>query len=154
MTRSLTAITGQYVINDAAGIRSHPYSTSKTVNPYTYATVATKNEVHDIGEVWANMLHNVLAALVTEHGFSDTALTDASGSEGNVVYFHLFIDSLALQPCNPTFVNARDAWIQADRNRYGGANVCTLWKAFASRGLGVAAADYNDDSTLPDECEA
>lgn len=56
----------------------------------------------DIGEVWANMLHNVYAALVGEHGFSATAHTDPSGSEGNVVYLHLFIDSLALQPCNPT----------------------------------------------------
>ena len=53
---------------------------------------------------------------------------------GNVMYFHLFMDALALQPCNPTrtfhlrvtgFVNefffaavtARDAGIQADANR-------------------------------------
>ena len=53
---------------------------------------------------------------------------------GNVMYLHLFMDALALQPCNPTctfrlcvtgFVNeefffvvvtARDAWIQADAN--------------------------------------
>jgi len=34
---------------------------------------------------------------------------------------------------------ARDAWLQADRNRYNGANKCLLWKAFASRGLGVDA---------------
>lgn len=37
---------GSYVVDDAAGIRSHPYSTSKTVNPYTYATLKTKTEVH------------------------------------------------------------------------------------------------------------
>ena len=54
---------------------------------------------------------------------------------GNVMYLHLFMDALALQPCNPTctfrlcvtgFVNeefffaavtARDAGIQADANR-------------------------------------
>lgn len=56
----------------------------------------------DIGEVWANMLHQVYAALVAEHGFSATARTDPTGTEGNVVYLHLFIDALALQPCNPT----------------------------------------------------
>jgi hypothetical protein len=28
------------------------------------------------------------------------------------------------------------AIIQADANRYGGANACTLWTAFAKRGLG------------------
>jgi len=56
----------------------------------------------EIGEVWANMLHNVYAALVGAHGFSTTAHTDPTGTEGNVVYLHLFIDALPLQPCNPT----------------------------------------------------
>jgi extracellular elastinolytic metalloproteinase len=57
--------------------------------------------VADIGEIWANILHNVLAALVDAHGFSKTARTDPSGTEGNVVFLHLFIDALALQPCQP-----------------------------------------------------
>jgi extracellular elastinolytic metalloproteinase len=116
-------------IDDAAGIRSHPYSTSKTTNPYTYATVKTQNEVHDIGEIWANILHNVYAALVTAHGFSSTAKTNPTGTEGNIVFLHLFLDALLLQPCNPTFLTARTAWIQADANRYAGANKCVLWKA-------------------------
>ncbi|TFY63997.1 hypothetical protein EVG20_g6103 [Dentipellis fragilis] len=110
-------VLGQYVTNDPAGIRSHPYSTSKTVNPQTYATLKTLSAVHDIGEVWANTLHNVLAALMEVHGFSTTARTDPSGTEGNVVFLHLFIDALSLQPCNPTFLTARDAIIQADANR-------------------------------------
>ena len=33
-------------------------------------------EIIDMGEVWANMLHNVYAGLVSVHGFSDTAHTD------------------------------------------------------------------------------
>ena len=44
------------------------------------------------------------------------------------------------------------SWIQADVNRYGGANKCLLWKTFASRGLGVNAANHNDDSTVPADC--
>jgi hypothetical protein len=47
------------------------------------------------------MLHNVHAALVNVHGLSTTARTDPTGSEGNVVFLHLFIDALALQPCQP-----------------------------------------------------
>lgn len=47
---------------------------------------------------------------------------------------------------------ARDAWIQADVNRYGGANGCILWKAFASRGLGVNAANYQDDGMVLNGC--
>jgi extracellular elastinolytic metalloproteinase len=105
---------GQYVINDAAGIRTHPYSTSKITNPLTYARgsqcvtflcsvlPAADFIPSDIGEVWANLLHNVYAALVGDLGFSKTAHTDPTGTEGNVVYLHLFLDALALQPCSPT----------------------------------------------------
>ncbi|KIY64881.1 hypothetical protein CYLTODRAFT_401264 [Cylindrobasidium torrendii FP15055 ss-10] len=143
---------GSYVVDDPAGIRSYPYSTDEKVNPQRYSTVASQEEVHAIGEVWANTLYNVYAALVKELGFSKTAQEDASGKEGNVVYLHLLVDALALQPCNPTFTDARDAWIQADENRYDGANKCTLWNAFASRGLGVDAADYKDSDAVPDDC--
>ncbi|KAI0042801.1 hypothetical protein FA95DRAFT_1499587 [Auriscalpium vulgare] len=145
-------VLGPYVVNDAAGIRSHPYSTSATTNPLTYASLQTLSITHSIGEVWANILHNVYAALVSAHGWSATARTDPTTSEGNVVFLHLFIDSLAIQPCNPTFLTGRDAWIQADANRYNGANKCLLWKQFASRGLGVNAANHNDDKTVPSDC--
>ncbi|KAI0058528.1 hypothetical protein BV25DRAFT_1829964 [Artomyces pyxidatus] len=145
-------VLGQYVENDPAGIRSHPYSTSATTNPLRYSSLKTLSEVHDIGEVWANMLHNVHAALVAQYGWSTTARTDPTGTEGNVVFMHLFIDSLPLQPCNPTFLTARDAWIQADANRYAGANKCLLWKTFASRGLGVKAANHKDDTSVPAGC--
>ncbi|RDB18672.1 Extracellular metalloproteinase mep [Hypsizygus marmoreus] len=145
-------VLGQYVINDPTGIRTHPYSTSTSVNPLRYSSIKALNEVHNIGEVWANMLHNVYAALVTARGWSATARTDPTGTAGNVVFLHLFIDALPLQPCNPTFVAARDAWIQADINRYAGANKCTIWKAFASRGLGVGAAGFSDSSTVPAGC--
>ncbi|KAI0045234.1 hypothetical protein FA95DRAFT_1495706 [Auriscalpium vulgare] len=144
--------TGTYVLDNTAGVRTHPYSTSATVNPLRYSNLKSLSEVHAIGEVWANILHNVHAALVTTYGWSATARTDPTTSEGNVVWLHLFIDSLALQPCNPTFLTARDAWIQADANRYSGANKCLLWKTFASRGLGVNAASHADDTTVPSGC--
>ena len=75
-----------------------------------------------------------------------------SGKEGNVVYLHLFIDALQLQPCNPTILTGRDSLIQADANRYGGANKCLIWKVFASRGVGVNAKNFKDDYTLPAGC--
>lgn len=141
---------GEYVY--LKNIRRYPYSTSAATNPLRYSSVASNNEVHNIGEIWANMLHNVLAALVAAKGYSATARTNPDGTEGNIVHLHLFIDALKLQPCNPTFVQARDAWIQADVNRYGGANKCLLWKAFASRGLGVGAASYKDSTAVPSDC--
>ncbi|KAG7091369.1 hypothetical protein E1B28_010409 [Marasmius oreades] len=143
---------GQWVTNDPAGIRSHPYSTSATTNPLRYSSIAQLDEVHDIGEVWANILHNVYAALVGAHGWSANARTNANTGEGNVVFLRLLVDALAIQPCNPTLPTARDAWIQADVNRFGGANKCTLWRAFASRGLGVGAANHVDSTAVPSGC--
>ncbi|KAG7097961.1 hypothetical protein E1B28_005272 [Marasmius oreades] len=98
------------------------------------------------------MLHNVYAALVAEHKWSPTARTSANGTEGNIVFLQLLVDALALQPCNPTVPDARDAIIQADAVRYNGANKCLLWKAFASKGLGVGAANHKDSSKAPDDC--
>ncbi len=46
-------------------------------------------------------------------------------------------------------VYARQAWIQADQNRYNGAHEEVLWTAFAHLGLGVGAANYTDSATLP-----
>ncbi|KAK0439982.1 Fungalysin metallopeptidase-domain-containing protein [Desarmillaria tabescens] len=143
-----------WAINNPSGARDYPYSTDPSVNPLRYSSIRELSSTHDIGEVWANMLHNVYAALVEVHGWSSTAMEDASGLEGNIVYLHLFIDALALQPCNPTFICARDAWIQADMNRYNGDNSCILWNVFASRGLGVYADNYVDDENVPDNCRA
>ncbi|KAK1217062.1 hypothetical protein PQX77_020291 [Marasmius sp. AFHP31] len=145
-------VTGSWVLNNSAGVRSRPYSTSATTNPQRYSTVATLNESHAIGEVWANMLHNVLAELVSADGHSSTARTDASGTAGNVVFLNLLVKALALQPCNPTFPTARDAIIQADQNLYAGAHRCLLWRTFASRGLGVGAAGFRDSFDVPTGC--
>ncbi|KUL82811.1 hypothetical protein ZTR_09621 [Talaromyces verruculosus] len=144
---------GTYVENNQGGIRSHPYSWDESVNPLTYADGPPSAEETHIGEVWANMLHNVLASLVDNHGWSNTALTDSSGTLGNVVYMHLLVDGLSIQPCEPTFVTARDAIIQADQNRYNGDHFCILWRAFASRGLGFGAAeDYVNEYSVPPSC--
>jgi extracellular elastinolytic metalloproteinase len=46
---------------------------------------------------------------------------------------------MKLQPCRPSFFDARDAIILADQQLTGGENFCTLWKAFSERGLGTDA---------------
>ncbi|KAK1217061.1 hypothetical protein PQX77_020290, partial [Marasmius sp. AFHP31] len=155
--------TGNWVLNNAGGARSKPYSTSTTVNDKKYSTAGFQNEEHNIGELQlrsltvlhprANILHNVLAALVDAWGTSKNALTNASGTSGNVVFLNLLVKGLALQPCNPTFPAARDAIIQADQNLYGGKNKCLLWKTFASRGLGDGAVNYRDSFAVPKECQ-
>ncbi|KAH9051918.1 Fungalysin metallopeptidase-domain-containing protein [Lactarius vividus] len=131
------------------GLRTHPYSTSNITNPLRYSSLNGMTDVHAMGEVLANTFHNVYAALVAAFGWSHQSTVDPDAPEGNVVFLHLLFDALLLQPCNPTFPNTRDAWIQADANRYDGANACLLWQVFASRGLGANAANYIDDSTIP-----
>lgn len=141
-----------HVLGNQQGLRAAPYSVNARTNPLRYSDAGRSQEVHEIGEVWANMLHNVYAALVEDKGFSADKLTNPDGPEGNIIFMRLFIDSLALQPCNPTFVQARDAWELADRNRYDGANRCTILRAFASRGLGANAARFRDDTTVAAGC--
>ncbi|KAJ3517104.1 hypothetical protein NLJ89_g721 [Agrocybe chaxingu] len=142
-----------YVANRPKGIRRFPYSVNATTNPLRYSNLKQDTEVHRIGEVWANMLHNVYSSLVEEFDYSTERFTNPDCASGNVVFLRLFIDALAIQPCNPTFVQARDAWIQADVNRYDGKHRCTVLKAFASRGLGAnAGPEFDDDETLPADC--
>ncbi|KAG8688056.1 hypothetical protein FRC08_011642 [Ceratobasidium sp. 394] len=143
---------GSYVLNRPAGMRTHPYSTNKTTNPLTYASLATRARVHDMGEIWGLMWHEAIMSLLAKYGYSADK-NNAAGQEGNIVAMHLFIDAFRLQPCNPTYLTARDAIIQADANRYGGANKCLLWQAFAKRGLGTGAtSDKVDDTTVPEGC--
>ncbi|KAJ1340782.1 hypothetical protein BSLG_010738, partial [Batrachochytrium salamandrivorans] len=122
---------GTYVVNIPEGIRSHPYTTDMKVNPLTYGDLATRDEVHDIGEVWASMLWEVYWSLVTKHGFSAN-LHDAKQSEGNIVAMQNIIGGMMLQPCNPTFLSARDAVIAADAAHYKGANKCEILKHLPS----------------------
>ncbi|KAJ1330201.1 hypothetical protein BSLG_010720 [Batrachochytrium salamandrivorans] len=105
------------------------------------------------GEVWASMLWEVYWNLVAKHGFSAN-LHDASQSAGNVVAMKIIIGGMALQPCNPGFIDARNAIITADVNHYGGANKCEIIKAFAKRGLGSEANNLStNDFSVPSECQ-
>ncbi|KAG8961259.1 hypothetical protein FRC00_012831, partial [Tulasnella sp. 408] len=141
-----------WVYNNPKGIRSVLYSRDTSIDGYTYESLNGLNEEHDIGEVWATMLIEVYWALVDAHGFTPDK-TKASGIEGNVVFLHTFVDGLTLAPCNPTFIQARNAIIQASTNRYNSqADYCTLWRAFAKRGMGYYAANYRNDFSIPQDC--
>ncbi|RKP33867.1 Fungalysin metallopeptidase-domain-containing protein [Dimargaris cristalligena] len=130
---------GEYA-NAGEGIRRYPYSTSLDVNPSTYKIMDKPGYwgVHAKGEVWAVILYEVFWALVDKHGYTEDWFS-ASPHHGNTLALQLVVDGLALQPCRPSFMDARDAIIQADTVLTGGQNKCILWKAFAKRGLGVDA---------------
>lgn len=144
------------------GVRRYPYSTNKSVNPTTYSSIngAGQNE-HTIGEVWANMLYEIVWNLIDKHGndadiFPKFRPRTQIPTSGRTLALKLFLESMKLQPCNPTFTAARDAIIDADSVLTEGENFCELWKGFAKRGLGVSARQgRGGDSAfdLPAECQ-
>ncbi|KAJ2994038.1 hypothetical protein HDV02_001891 [Globomyces sp. JEL0801] len=140
-----------YVVKNI-GIRSVPYTTDMKFNSLTYGSGTTRVGVHAIGEIWASILNEVYWNLVSKRGFT-TNWYDVTQTHGNIVALKNLITGLKLQPCNPTFITARDAFIHADQLQYNGDNFCEIWKGFAKRGLGVdALPNYVNGFQLPANC--
>jgi cysteine-rich repeat protein len=132
---------GNYLMGQPAsgpGIRNHPYSTDLGISPLTYADIASLNQPHGVGEVWAAALWEIYWSLVDVYGFDPDLI---AGDGGNVRALALVLDAMKLQPCDPTFLEARDALLAADTNASGGADHCLLWSGFAKRGMGVDATE-------------
>lgn len=127
------------------GLRNYPYSTDFGVNPQTYADVGSTNQPHGAGEIWALALWESWWNLVEAVGF-DPDLVHGAG--GNNRMLQLVVEGLMLQPCNPSFLDGRDALLTADQVLYGGAHACDLWKGFARRGMGVSANDGGSAASL------
>ena len=161
---------------------------------YSYLDHAGYWGVHAIGEVWATILNEVEEKLVAKHGFTNSLFppgveapkeeqdvffltTEELGSfahkktsqrrvprHGNSLLVQLILDGMKLQPCRPSFFDARDAIIQADKHLTGGQNKCLLWEAFAKRGLGTDAqvigrtpwggGKRTDGYSVPRDCKA
>jgi len=138
------------------GIRRFPYSTDMTKAPQTVADIDPNqiafppeiprnpsfgseeaDQIHNIGEAWCLMLWECRANLVERYGFS-----------GNELMLQLVVDGMKLSPENPTFVEARDAVLQADLVNSGGTNQVDLWRGFAKRGLGYSASVPGAVSTV------
>ena len=135
----------------------------RTVNTKTYADWTCRLglfcEVHDNGEIWANLLWDIRERFRSDH---------VRGSENSGIneVHQLYIDALKLSPPVPTMLDMRDAILADDglRNPAGARsdNFCRLWESFAGRGMGVAALDTRDhgfnsvraDFTVPDGCVA
>ena len=139
-----------------AGIRPFPYSTDMGVNPQTYNDIKTASIPHGIGSVWATMLWELNWTLVDDHGW-DADIYNFTGDPnldaGNVMTMALVTEGMKLQPCSPGFVDGRDAILAADLALYGGINECSIWNAFAKRGLGLSA-DQGSSSNRSDGTEA
>ncbi|MBF9143181.1 M36 family metallopeptidase [Hymenobacter properus] len=135
---------GTYAQGQAAsggGIRRYPYSTNMAVNPLTYANMATSTEVHNIGEIWAVTLWDMTWNIIQQQGRIEPNLYNSASTGGNAVALQLVMQGLKLQPCQPGFLDGRDAILAADSLLYGGRYHCAIWGAFARRGMGASARE-------------
>ena len=99
-TRSTNYPMGAWIYGSSAGIRSYLYSTSLTTNPLTYTSLNTLNEVHDIGEMWANVLYELLWNLIDKYGknTANRPTFDSAGvpTDGKFLAMKLVVDAMAL----------------------------------------------------------
>lgn len=132
-----------------SGIRQFPYSTDMSVNPRTYDDLKSTMSVdpntmedvvaiYTVGEIWTSVLWEIYWGFVNRDGL-DTSWGDENA--GNYKAARLAIEGMKMGPCNPSFIDARDAILQADETFYNGGNAGLLWTAFAKRGLGYLADD-------------
>jgi hypothetical protein len=120
-----------------------------------------------VGEVWATMLWDLYWNLVDKDGFNPNVY-EGWDTGGNNYAIQLGVDGMKMAPCEPGFVDARNAILAADQALTGnvgegisGDNECLIWRTFARRGLGVSAQQGNPHSKtvgvegydVPPHCE-
>ena len=143
-TAAPDVVEGRY-ITGGPGIRTEPIdcrvdsSTADCPGPlggaagpggYTYgdmSQIGSYAEPHADGEIWAQTLWDIRGALGP-----DTAEM-------------LVTRAMELSPPGPSFLDMRNAILQADGIAFGGADVDTLWRVFAARGMGFFAESLYDE---------
>ncbi|MFY2560489.1 M36 family metallopeptidase [Corallococcus terminator] len=140
---------GTYALNQATtgpGLRTQRYSTSSSINTWTFESSNGMAVPHGMGSVFAQALWEVYWALVAQWGFGAN-LHAATGNAGNQRMLLYFTEGLKRTPCNPTFLQARDGIISAATTLHGGEDVCRMWTAFAAFGLGSNATSTGGFAT-------
>jgi extracellular elastinolytic metalloproteinase len=143
---------GTYVVNQpitGTGIRRHPYSTSMTTYPLTYANLPGSPIPHGVGEIWCNMLWEMTWAIIQKDQAISTNLFTpgpTSSMVGNAAAMKLVMEGMRLQVCNPGFVDSRNAILKADTLLFNARYSCVIWQAFAKRGLGRNASQGSNAS--------
>jgi hypothetical protein len=106
---------------------------------YTYGDFNTthidprtgRHEVHEVGEIWGETLWDIRNAV------------------GSSVAEAVITQGLRSSPPEPTFLDARDAIITADRQLFPDSDHSgALWGAFATRGMGSNALSPTQDTVV------
>ncbi len=138
---------GTYVLNqpiNGPGIRSGYYTNnmdcgSGFCNNLTYGDLPSLPVPHGVGYLWCTMLWDMTLALIDEYGFQSN-IYQTSSTAGNVRAMKIVIEALKMTPCEPNFIQMRDAVLAANTALYGSAGQELIWEVFSRRGLGVSAS--------------
>ena len=95
--------------------------------------IKAAGDVHANGEIWAQTLWDLRDALG-----SNTAEAVITGG-------------MRLSPPQPSFLEERNAILQADVAAFGGVHVGAIWTVFARRGMGFSAATTGSTDPRPVE---
>ena len=98
-----------------------------------FPTITGSPEVHSSGEIWAQTLWDLRKRL------------------GHDVADNLITRGMSLSADNPSYLDMRNAIIQADQVAYGAGHTRVLWELFAHRGMGYFAGASSDGDTQPGE---
>jgi hypothetical protein len=121
----------------------------------------TGAEVHADGEIWNGVNWELRKVLVKKYNRRFPAKNvklqkkcaigtkPVSKCPGNRRWVQLIFDSWLLMEADVTMVDARDAFLAADKMRFKSKNKKVLWKAFARRGLGAGAKAFDDSDQNP-----
>ncbi len=108
---------------------------------YTYGDfgkIVGTPEVHADGEIWVQTLWDLRTRMIADHG----------APEGIARARALVTDGLRLAPANPSFLDMRNAILQADTNR-GFGDSERIWAVFAGRGMGFRAGTTGNLDATP-----
>lgn len=137
---------GNYVLGEdehGDGLRPAPYTYNMDCergecNDFTYADMGHLPSPHGTGFLWGSMLWDMALNLIDTYGFEPDLRNSSSGA-GNIRAMKIVVEALKLTPCNPGFIEMRDAILLANDFIYGGEGEYQIWEAFARRGLGAGA---------------
>lgn len=149
------------------GIRRAPYSTSPSINPFTFqhirqmatlptsapltSSVADMSEVHNVGEIWAQTLFEAYVNLINTGKAAGRTFEESRRRMADYL-----VAGLIATPVEPTFAEQRDAilgavWAAAQGDPSRLEDFQAIARGFAKRGLGVGAVAPPAESNTLDE---
>lgn len=155
-------VAGDWVTGRAEGIRGFPYDGDF---PDGFGDIGTgrytrDSRPHNIGEIWCAILMETNRAV-------GTALGDRDG--GHELCWQVVVDALKLSPSNPSFLDSRDAILEALEDLRDSGNLTeerfsqvrrAMWETFVAFGMGTGATSngasdsgIQGDDSLPEDLQ-